>query len=123
MSCSVSRLEHRTWVKAPYLISTNSSLIPVPTLNKIFSSDEAYWAKPLPEPVLLEMLQNSLCFGLYRIEQGLGMNESLDGVDLSNFAGDLTFVGIACCITDFTTFIYLTDVYIYPENQGKGLGT
>lgn len=25
-------------------------------------------------------------------------------------------------ITDYTTFAYLTDVYVVPEHQGKGLG-
>ena len=34
-----------------------------------------------------------------------------------------SFIGIARCITDFTTFIYLTDVYIEPSSQGNGLGT
>jgi GNAT superfamily N-acetyltransferase len=33
------------------------------------------------------------------------------------------FIGLARCVTDFTTFVYLTDVYIDPAYQGKGLGT
>ena len=33
------------------------------------------------------------------------------------------FIGFARCITDFTTFSYLTDVWIHPSFQGKGLGT
>jgi GNAT superfamily N-acetyltransferase len=32
-------------------------------------------------------------------------------------------IGFARCVTDFTTFSYLTDVWIDPAYQGKGLGT
>jgi GNAT superfamily N-acetyltransferase len=32
-------------------------------------------------------------------------------------------VGFARCVTDFTTFSYLTDVWIDPSYQGIGLGT
>lgn len=31
-------------------------------------------------------------------------------------------VGFARLITDYVTFGYLTDVYVLPEYQGKGLG-
>lgn len=31
-------------------------------------------------------------------------------------------VGFARLITDYVTFAYLTDVYILPEHQGRGLG-
>lgn len=32
-------------------------------------------------------------------------------------------IGLARLITDEVTFAYITDVYILPEYQGKGLGT
>lgn len=32
-------------------------------------------------------------------------------------------VGYARVITDYVTFAYLTDVYVLPQHQGKGLGT
>jgi GNAT superfamily N-acetyltransferase len=31
-------------------------------------------------------------------------------------------IGFARVITDYVTFAYLTDVYVLPEHQGKGLG-
>jgi len=34
----------------------------------------------------------------------------------------MNLIGFARCITDFTTFSYLTDVYILPAHQGTGLG-
>ncbi|KAG4442346.1 hypothetical protein IFR05_002197 [Cadophora sp. M221] len=79
-------------------------LIPIPRINDAFSSEHMYWAKPLPEEVMRETLQNSLCFGLYKREAD-------------------KFVGMARLVTDKTTFAYLTDVYIDPEFQGHGLGT
>jgi len=32
-------------------------------------------------------------------------------------------VGLSRIITDYTTFGYLTDVYVLPEHQGRGLAT
>jgi hypothetical protein len=54
-----------TWTRDGFLISTDSSLISPAVLNKAFASDQLYWASSLPEPAMFEMLENSLCFGLY----------------------------------------------------------
>ncbi|EXJ90709.1 hypothetical protein A1O1_03813 [Capronia coronata CBS 617.96] len=54
-----------TWTRDGFLISTDPSLIPIPALNKAFASKEMYWASPLPEQAMGEMLANSLSFGLY----------------------------------------------------------
>ena len=61
-------------------------------------------------------LQNSLCFGLFHQSQNSNPNQK-------ETTKDLTLIGFARCITDTTTFIYLTDVFILPEYQGEGLGT
>ncbi|KIM98570.1 hypothetical protein OIDMADRAFT_181881 [Oidiodendron maius Zn] len=102
-----STLQDRTWSKDQYFISTDWSLIPIAKLNAAFGSNDIYWAKPMPEEALRVTLQNSLCFGLYE------RNPITLGAEL---------VGIARCVTDFTTFVYLTDVYVWPTHQGKGLG-
>ena len=102
-----STLQDRTWSKDQYFISTDWSLIPIAKLNAAFGSNDIYWAKPMPEGALRETLQNSLCFGLHE------RNPITQGAEL---------VGVARCVTDFTTFVYLTDVYIWPTHQGKGLG-
>ena len=121
MNSVVSKLQHRTWTKDAYLITTDPSLIPITTLNAAFASEDVYWAQPLPEQAMREMLQNSLCFGLYELDQ----STRIDAMNTGAVASESTpsFIGIARCITDFTTFIYLTDVYIDPSYQGKGLGT
>ncbi|EXJ54186.1 hypothetical protein A1O7_09523 [Cladophialophora yegresii CBS 114405] len=55
----------RSWTRDGFLISTDSSLIPIQDLNEAFASDALYWASPLPDPVMQDMLDNCLCFGLY----------------------------------------------------------
>lgn len=55
----------RTWTRDGFLISTDPSLIPLDALNKAFASEAMYWASPLPEPAMRDMLDNGLNFGLY----------------------------------------------------------
>ena len=104
-------METREWSRGAYKVSTDASLLPLDTLNSFFASDGMYWASVLPEDVLLKTIQNSLNFGLY--EASTGAASGADGLKL---------VGYARCITDYTTFMYLTDVYVSPDLQGKGLG-
>lgn len=128
-----SELQCRTWRKDSYLISTDHSLVPVATLNEIFGSSAFYWGKSMPESVMLETLQNSLCFGLYESLHRSGSGEQgrtttsqpeelSEDCQPSEHPPQSRFVGFARCITDFTTFLYLTDVWVNPEDQGKGLG-
>ncbi|KAJ5143177.1 uncharacterized protein N7515_001964 [Penicillium bovifimosum] len=109
MSSTVLNLR-KTWTKGPHLISTDRTIIPATTLNTWFASEEVYWANPMPEEAMHQTLQNSLCFGLYQ----KGAPDSNAGLD---------FIGFARCITDTTTFIYLTDVFVHPSYQGLGLGS
>jgi len=55
----------RTWTRDGFLISTDPSLVPTDVLNKAFASEALYWASPLPESAMREMLDSGLCFGLY----------------------------------------------------------
>ncbi|KAJ5788167.1 Acyl-CoA N-acyltransferase [Penicillium paradoxum] len=112
----------KTWTKGPHLVSTDPSLIPIATLNTWFASDEVYWAKPMPEPVIRQTLQSSISFGLYRQSQTQTDNSTKDETPDPTSEG-LEFIGFARCITDTTTFIYLTDVFVLPSCQGLGLGS
>ncbi len=109
------------------MISTDSSLIPVSTVNAAFATPEVYWAKPMPEDDMRDMLDNSLCFGMF-VDEG-SVENSNEGAQKKEEAPtpeketSLKLMGLARCITDFHTFIYLTDVYISPPYQGKGLGS
>ncbi|PGH09463.1 hypothetical protein GX51_00568 [Blastomyces parvus] len=108
-----------------YVISTDPSLISLSALNHAFNQKYVYWAKPLPEPVLKDLVQRSLCFGVYRCNSNNDAdNDNQNGaVDAANDAAGFTQVGFARLITDNVTFAYLTDVYVLPEYQGTGLGT
>jgi GNAT superfamily N-acetyltransferase len=110
-----SKLKCRTWSKDQFFISTDPSLIPINTLNAWFASDHVYWAKAMPDEAVRETLQNSLCFGLYKSDAPISHG------DISS-QSSLEFIGIARCVTDFTTFVYLTDVFIDPSYQDNGLG-
>ncbi|KAJ4410519.1 hypothetical protein N0V91_002006 [Didymella pomorum] len=108
----------RTWTRDSYLISTDPSLIPISDLNAVFATDLVYWATPLPENVMRETIDNSLCFVLFDTKAPANANYDANG----QRATDSKLIGFARCVTDFTTFSYLTDVYVLLAYQGEGLG-
>jgi N-acetylglutamate synthase-like GNAT family acetyltransferase len=62
---------------------------------------QSYWAAGIPKDLVEMSIENAYCFGVYK-----NSNQ----------------VGFARAVTDFTTFAYLADVFIDPEEQGKGYG-
>lgn len=127
MQTTQQPLLHRTWTRDTYLISTDPLLIPIADLNSAFASDLVYWANPLSEDIMRKTLDSSLCFGLYDTKptadvpntppigfEKLGEQDNRDAEKL---------IGFARCVTDFSTFSYLTDVYVLPSHQGQGLGS
>lgn len=112
MNVSTNPFPLKTWTKGAFLISTDASLVPIQTLNEWFALDEVYWTNPLPLDILQQSVRSSLCFGLYYTPP-----------DQQDKPSSLEFVGIARCVTDYTTFVYITDVYVHSSHQGKGLGT
>lgn len=96
------------WTRDGYLISTDSSLIPLDTLNVALDSDLLHWARALSPEELTVMVNSSACFGLY-------------GTSASPAKPAL--IGFARLVTDRVTFAYLTDVYVLPEHGGLGLGS
>ncbi|OAA80665.1 Acyl-CoA N-acyltransferase [Akanthomyces lecanii RCEF 1005] len=101
-------LQNRQWRRDDYFVTTDSSLIPLTRLIDVYNSTEFYWANAMPLEYMKSALENSLCFGLFRNSLG---DESKE------------FLGLARCVTDYTTFLYLTDVWVDPAMQGKGLGS
>jgi GNAT superfamily N-acetyltransferase len=64
-------------------------------------ANESYWSKDIPFEVLRRMVENSLCYGVYH-ESGMQ-------------------VGFGRVVTDYTTFAWLTDVFIIEGYRGLGL--
>jgi N-acetylglutamate synthase-like GNAT family acetyltransferase len=63
--------------------------------------EKSYWAAKFPKDIVKKSIENSFCFGIYRNRKQ---------------------IGFARVVTDFTTFGYLSDVFITPSEQKKGLG-
>ena len=99
------------WEKDDYFISTDPSLVPISTLSSVLASPLVYWAKDMPDDAIKQTLRNSLCFGLYDASRPKPSDTTS------------CLIGFARGVTDFTTFLYITDVYVDPAYQGKGLGT
>ena len=79
-------------------ISTDRSRLDVGLIHR-FLSEQAYWSRAIPREVVQRSIDHSLCFGAY-----------LNGQQ----------VGFARVVTDYATFGYLADVFIVPEQRGKG---
>ena len=115
----VQKLKRQKWTRGDFIISTDASLVEVDVFNKWLATDEMYWAKPMPAPLLQQTLDNSLVFGLYRPPN----SPQTDHDNLAIGTDTSPMIGIARCVTDYATFVYLTDVYIEAQYQGQGLGT
>ncbi|KAF8861616.1 hypothetical protein BDZ45DRAFT_586589 [Acephala macrosclerotiorum] len=101
------------WYKDNFMISTEQKLLQLDVINKAFDSDIVYWTKGTTPEALKRMLSKSLCFGVYVLPQS---SSEIAG------KGSPTQIGLGRCVTDEATVFYLTDVFILPEYQGKGLG-
>lgn len=86
--------------KGDYLISTDPNKLDLAAIHGYLSS-ESYWAKGRPPDVMQRALEHSLCFGLYRDDEQ---------------------VGLARVVTDYATFAWLCDVFVLETHRGQGLG-
>ncbi|MGE5403810.1 MAG: GNAT family N-acetyltransferase [Candidatus Saccharibacteria bacterium] len=82
-----------------YRISSDKSVLSLDVISGFLAT--SYWAKNRPLPVIQKSIENSNCFGVYHNDRQ---------------------VGFARVITDYATVFYLSDVFIIPEYQGRGLG-
>ena len=85
--------------RGSYTITTDQSQFDLEAIHR-FLSEQSYWAKGVPREVVERSLKGSLCFGVLK-----GREQ----------------VGLARVITDGAVFAYLCDVYILPEHRGQGL--
>ncbi|RMI29572.1 GNAT family N-acetyltransferase [Streptomyces triticirhizae] len=85
-----------------YQISTDPDRLDVDRVHRWLSTD-AYWALGRDRETVARAIAGSLNFGLY--------------------APDGQQVGFARVVTDLATFAWLCDVYVRPEDRGRGLGT
>ncbi|KAF4776314.1 acetyltransferase [Colletotrichum scovillei] len=119
MASPSTEMRNRRWTRDSYLISTDASLVSVTQLNAAFASEAVYWTKAIPGSFVREMLENSLCFGLYDTTTSQKESSSSSGTESKEYH---QLIGFARVVTDFVSFAYTTDVWVDPTLQGKGLG-
>jgi GNAT superfamily N-acetyltransferase len=81
-----------------YEIDTDTARHDLAVIHRFLT--RSHWAKGIPLSVVERAIRHSLSFGLYR-----------DGRQ----------IGFARVVTDHATFAYLADVFVLPEERGKGL--
>jgi GNAT superfamily N-acetyltransferase len=79
-------------------ISDEKSHIDIDFVHR-YLSEESYWAKGIPRDVVIQSIENSLCFSIFYHEKQ---------------------IGFARVITDQATFAYLCDVFIDASFRGNG---
>jgi GNAT superfamily N-acetyltransferase len=82
-----------------FLVSTDPARLDPRAVHAYLST--SYWAEQIPLELVERSLRGSLCFGLYRGAEQIGLTR---------------------VITDRATFAYLCDVYVLSRWRGHGLG-
>lgn len=88
-----------TVARGEYSISTDRHRLDVDAIHAFLTT--SYWAEGIGRDLVERALDGSLCFGLYR-----GSEQ----------------IGLARVVTDRSTFAYLCDVYVLASHRGRGLG-
>lgn len=104
--------------RSHYLISSSPSLLSLPAINAAFASKDLYWCTALSDSTLRTTLENSYCLGLY-----MQTAPPDHPIPANTTPPKPEQIGLARIITDYTTFAYVTDVYVREDYRGKGLGS
>ncbi len=88
------------WTRAGYTVTTDRKDLQIDSILD-YLVDHSYWAKNRTPEQMAKIIENSLCFGLYKNDKQ---------------------IGFARVVTDYATFAYLGDVYVLGKFQGNGLG-
>lgn len=101
-----------------FIISTDSSLISRDFVQTSFADPAMYWAAALDPQSLETILKTSLWYGIYlQTQQSTATPQEQGKLDPSA----LKQIGMGRLVTDHATIFFLTDVFVLPEYQGKGL--
>ena len=84
----------------PFTITNDKSQIDVEYVHK-YLSERSFWAKGRDFDTVKKSIENAFCFSIHH--------------------GNGKQVGFARVITDYSTFAYLSDVFIDEKYRGKGL--
>jgi len=90
----------REYRKGDYLISTDPSKLNLEMIHDFLT--HSYWAEAIPKETVLRSIQFSLPFGVYH---------------------KLKQIGFARVISDFSTYAYISDVFLLESYRGKDIST
>lgn len=95
-----------------YLVSSDPSLLSLSSVSNALADPQCGSPKNNSLAVLEKILSESFCLGLYR------------PIDPTMSAEPNSFkqIGLTRLLTDHVTFAIIADVYVLPEERGKGLG-
>jgi GNAT superfamily N-acetyltransferase len=85
--------------KEHFTVSTDAARLDLDVIHGFLY--HCYWSPGIPRELVVRGIQHSFCFGLYN---------------------DNSQIGFARVVTDYTSFAYLADVFVLPEQRGHGLG-
>jgi GNAT superfamily N-acetyltransferase len=88
------------WTRGEYTISCGRARLDLEVVHR-YISEESYWGRGRALEVVRRSIENSLPFGVYR-----GAEQ----------------VGFARVVTDYATFAWLADVFVFDAERGRGLG-
>lgn len=83
----------------PYTISTDPARLDLEVIHGFLY--HCYWSPGIPRALVEKAIHHSLCFGLYENDKQ---------------------IGFARVVTDYTSFAYLADVFVLPDQRQQGLG-
>jgi GNAT superfamily N-acetyltransferase len=95
-----------TWKRDGYEIDTDLLRIDRKRVRDFLA--KSYWAEGIPQRVVDDSLDGSLCFGLYFP----AVAQDWEGEEQ---------VGFARVVTDYASFGWLADVFVIDSHQGRGL--
>ena len=87
------------WQRGDLTVDTDPRRLDLALVHGFLS--ESYWARGRTLEEVERSVESSLSFGLYRQEAQ---------------------VGFARVVSDLVSFAYLADVFVLPEERGRGLG-
>jgi len=87
------------WRRNGFALTDERTQVNIDTVARLLAG--THWGYRRPRPVVERLVENSLCFSLFRNTEQ---------------------VGFARVVTDHTVFSWLSDLVISPELRGQGLG-
>jgi len=87
------------WYRDEFTVSDERSRVDVDVVSNLLA--KTYWGHRRSRQVVEKLIQNSLCFSLFRNGEQVGFGR---------------------VVTDYTVFSWLSDLVIIEDYQGMGLG-